>query len=242
MSALYFRYGSDRVEWPLRANVADSAARHAPNRPLLHPGDSHLHRSTCTPVTPPRVGTIRTGSKPMSGRCRWGSRWRAALLAAVMAAGVVALGPPTTQAGATAGTVGEVRLSSDAAGELTISWDPPASTPSDYRVMWAEASQDYLSWKADNEATRGNSYPEGSAASLTLTGLTEGVEYKVRVRSRYRSGGPHGPWSGPWTDESHPASAQRHPRSGPGPRQARRPAARRPRRAAAGPAHNRQHA
>ena len=154
------------------------------------------------PVTPPRVGTIRTGSKPMSGRWRWGSRWRVALLAAAMAAGVVALGPPTAQAGATAGTVGEVRLSSDAAGELTISWDAPASTPSDYRVMWAEASLDYLSWKADNEATRGNSYPEGSAASLTLTGLAEGAEYKVRVRSRYSSGGPHGPWSGPWTDEA----------------------------------------
>ena len=154
------------------------------------------------PVTPPGVGTIRAGSKPMSGRWRWGSRWRAALLAAAMAAGVVALGPPTAQAGATAGTVGEVRLSSDAAGELTISWDPPASAPSDYRVMWAEASLDYLSWKADNEATRGNSYPEGSAASLTLTGLTEGAEYKVRVRSRYSSGGPHGPWSGPWTDEA----------------------------------------
>ena len=153
------------------------------------------------PVTPPGVGTTGTGSKPMSGRWRWGSRWRAALLAAAMAAGVVALGPPTAQAGATAGTVGEVRLSSDAAGELTISWDPPASTPSDYRVMWAEASQDYLSWKADNEATRGNSYPEGSAASLTLTGLAEGAEYKVRMRSRYSSGGPHGPWSGPWTDE-----------------------------------------
>ncbi len=61
---------------------------------------------------------------------------------------------------------------------------------------------DYLSWKADNEATRGNSYPSGSVTSLTLTGLTEGAEYKVRVRSRYRSGGPHGPWSGPWTDEA----------------------------------------
>ena len=119
-----------------------------------------------------------------------------------MAAGVVALGPPTAPAGAAAGTVPEVRLASDAAGELTISWDAPASAPSDYRVMWAEASLDYLSWKADNEATRGNSYPEGSVTSLTLTGLTEGAEYKVRVRSRYRSGGPNGPWSGPWTDET----------------------------------------
>ena len=151
--------------------------------------------------TPPRVGTTQIGTEPRRARRRPGRRWRAALLAVTMAAGVVALGAPTAQAGATPGTVPEVRLASDAAGELTISWDPPASTPSDYRVMWAEETQDYLSWKADNEATRGNSYPSGTATSLTLAGLTEGAEYKVRVRSRYRSG-PNGPWSGPWTDEA----------------------------------------
>ena len=134
-------------------------------------------------------------------RRRVGSRWLALMVAAALAAGVVALDAGVGGAGSVDGEVASVRLSSGAPGELTISWDPPASTPSDYRVMWAEETQDYLSWKADNEATRGNSYPEGSAASLTLTGLTEGAEYKVRMRSRYSSGGPHGPWSGPWTDE-----------------------------------------
>ena len=145
-----------------------------------------------------RFGTTQIGTEPRRAQRR---PWRR-LLAAAMAAGVVALGLSTAQAGATAGTVPEVRLASDAAGALTISWDSPADAPSDYRVMWAEATQDYLSWKADNETTRGNSYPEGTATSLTLTGLTEGAEYKVRVRSRYRSGGPNGPWSGPWTDEA----------------------------------------
>ena len=134
-------------------------------------------------------------------RRRVGSRWLALMVAAALAAGVVALDAGVGGAGSVDGEVASVRLSSGAPGELTISWDPPASTPSDYRVMWAEETQDYLSWKADNEATRGNSYPSGSATSLTLTGLTEGAQYKVRVRSRYRSG-PNGPWSGPWTDEA----------------------------------------
>ena len=144
-----------------------------------------------------------TASGPVRGR--WGLRWRAALLAAALAAGVVVVGPGSAQAGSAAGTVPEVRLSSETAGELTVSWDAPVGAPSDYRVMWALASLDYLSWRAVNEAERGNFYPEGSETSLTLTGLTEGAVYKVRVRSRYRSGsnGPWGgPWSGPWTDEA----------------------------------------
>ena len=72
------------------------------------------------------------------------------------------------------GTVTGLRLSSDAPGTLTIRWDTPSPAPSDYRIIWAPADQGFLSWSAPNEALRGNDYPDGSATSLTLTGLTEG--------------------------------------------------------------------
>ena len=92
-------------------------------------------------------------------------------------------------------------LSSGGVGSLTIQWDTPSSTPSDYRVMWARADLDYPSWNADNEAQRGNEYP--TDAEMTLSGLTKGADFKVRIRARYRDG-EHAddPWSGPWTDEA----------------------------------------
>ena len=83
---------------------------------------------------------------------------------------------------------------------LTVTWDTPDPTPSDYRLVWAEQSLGYPSYKNANEADRGNEYPGGSATSITLTGLTKGETFKVRVRSRHTSGGNNnGPWSGPWT-------------------------------------------
>ena len=69
-----------------------------------------------------------------------------------------------------------------------------------YRLVWAPADQDFLSWRAPNEALRGNDYPDGSATSLTLTGLTEGIEFKAGMRARYRTGEyADARWSGPWT-------------------------------------------
>ena len=100
------------------------------------------------------------------------------------------------------GEVQNMRLSSEAPGTLTIRWDTPSPAPSDYRIVWAPADQDFLSWSAPNEALRGNEYPEGSATSLTLTGLTEGTEFKAGMRARYRTGEyADAPWSGPWTDQ-----------------------------------------
>ena len=67
------------------------------------------------------------------------------------------------------------------------------------RVSWAPADGDHLSYRDDNEAGRGNEYAGGDARSLTLTGLPEGVEYKVLARVRNHDGEhTDSPWSGPW--------------------------------------------
>ena len=104
------------------------------------------------------------------------------------------------QADSVPGEVTNLRLSSDAPGALTITWDAPSSAPADYRVAWARDNLSYLSWDASDETHRGNSYPGGAVTSLTLTGLTDGETYKVRMRSRYSPGTADG-WSGPWTGE-----------------------------------------
>ena len=109
-------------------------------------------------------------------------------------------GGGTVQADPVPGEVTNVRLSSGAPGELTITWDAPSDAPGDYRVSWARDDLSWLPWDASNETHRGNSYPGGAGTSLTLTGLTGGERYKVRMRSRYNPGTSEGR-SGPWTDE-----------------------------------------
>ena len=94
-----------------------------------------------------------------------------------------------------------LQLSSANPGELTISWTGPVPAPSDYRVIWAKQDLGLPSYKAANEANRGNEYPGGTETSLTLTGLTKGETFKARMRARYTSGGRNdGPWSGPLTE------------------------------------------
>ena len=106
-----------------------------------------------------------------------------------------------TQAQASNGAVPNLQISSASPGVLTISWDAPDPAPSDYRVIWAEQSLDFLSYSRPNEANRGNEYPSGDETSITLTGLTKGKTFKVQARARYTSGGDNdGAWSGPWTD------------------------------------------
>ena len=107
----------------------------------------------------------------------------------------------TTQAQAQSGAVPNLQLSSAAPGELTIAWDAPDPTPSDYRVIWAKQDLGFLSYRAANEASRGNEYAGGDETSITLTGLAGGETFKARMRARYTSGGQNnGAWSGPWTD------------------------------------------
>ena len=137
-------------------------------------------------------------SSPAWTRCR--TRGALLLLTAALIAGLTVFGGGTVQADPVTGEVTNLRLSSDAPGELTITWDAPSDAPADYRVAWARADLSYLSWNASDETHRGNSYPGGADTSLTLSGLTGGETYKVRMRSRYNPGTADG-WSGPWTGE-----------------------------------------
>ena len=92
--------------------------------------------------------------------------------------------------GSQAGTaITGLTLSSEEPGTLTINWDAASPTPNDYRVAWARGDQEYISYTETDKD--GNNYP--TTNSLTLTGLDQGVEYKVQVRARYN--GDSGPWS-----------------------------------------------
>ena len=104
------------------------------------------------------------------------------------------------QAQADHGAIPSLELASDTPGQMTISWQAPESPPTDYRITWAKSSLDWLSWTDDNEAGRGNLYPDGEATELTLENLTPGETYKVRMRSRYYNVDrsvheSSGPWS-----------------------------------------------
>ena len=94
----------------------------------------------------------------------------------------------TTEAQTPDREIGGLTLRSDSPGTLQVSWDEVSPKPSDHRVNWAKSSEGYPSWREAD----GNAYPETN--SYTITGLDEGVEYKVHVRARY-SGESPGPWS-----------------------------------------------
>ena len=113
------------------------------------------------------------------------------LAAAVVLAGSLVL-TSTSQVHAADKETSGVVLTSPNPGELVISWDAASPTPVDYRVMWAPSSGRFLSFRVNNTAEAGNAYPAGT--SYTVTGLAEGVEYKVRVRARYGAARA-GPWS-----------------------------------------------
>ena len=112
---------------------------------------------------------------------------------------VILMGVMTAQA--QSGAVPNLELSSASPGELTISWDAPDPAPSGYRIVWAKQDLGFPSYKAANEANRGNEYPSGTETSITLTGLAKGETFRAQMRARYTSGGQNNrPWSGPWTD------------------------------------------
>ena len=107
------------------------------------------------------------------------------------------------QAQAADGTMTGVTLASGSPGTLAVSWKAPSPAPTDYRVRWAPVGSDYLSWNGTNETDRGNAYPAGDVTSLTLSGLSEGTEFKVQARARYHKGEhKDSPWSGPWAEAS----------------------------------------
>ncbi|WP_419865394.1 fibronectin type III domain-containing protein [Candidatus Poriferisodalis sp.] len=94
----------------------------------------------------------------------------------------------------------EVAVASDAAGELRVSWEAPELAPFEYRVRWARDDLEYLSWRQPDEAGRGNAWPAGDATSMTLSGLAEGVGYKVQIRARFRTAEGK-VMASPWSDE-----------------------------------------
>ena len=80
----------------------------------------------------------------------------AALLAAATALILIST---TTQAQASNGAVPNLQLSSASPSELTIAWDAPDPTPSDYRIVWAKQDLDFPSYSAANEANRSRARP-----------------------------------------------------------------------------------
>ena len=83
-------------------------------------------------------------------------------------------------------------LESTEPGELVVTWEAPTEAPTDYRVIWARVGESFLTWTD----LSGNAYP--TSPTSTVTGLDEGVRYKVKVRARYSGigDGRPGSWSG----------------------------------------------
>ena len=94
---------------------------------------------------------------------------------------------PTATAATNSRAIGAVSLASNQPGVLEVSWDAPTATPRDYRIIWTRVDEAFPSWR-DNY---GNAYP--TEPTYTITGLDQGVRYKVKVRGRY-DGSP-GDWS-----------------------------------------------
>ena len=123
------------------------------------------------------------------------------LLAVVTFLGVFPGVVAVAQAQQADGAISGLTLTTDSPGTLVVSWNAPSPAPSDYRMSWAPVESDYLSWTEDNETDRGNAYPAGAATSRTLSGLSEGTEFKVQVRARYHHGADEDrPWSGSWAE------------------------------------------
>ena len=78
-------------------------------------------------------------------------------------------------------------------GILTVTRDAVDPPPGDYRVNWAEADEEFPSWRDCD----GNAFPTSTA--YTVSNLEPGVEYKVRVRARYFDGSGNRVRSGPWS-------------------------------------------
>ena len=78
-------------------------------------------------------------------------------------------------------------LSSTTAGTVRVAWDAPSEAPVDYRLSWAKAGTQFLTWTD----LSGNAFPTDT--SYTITDLEEGEDYKVVVRARYD--GASGDWS-----------------------------------------------
>ena len=136
---------------------------------------------------------------PFPGRARFPvliAAWLLIAATVLICAGLT----DTAHAQAEPGTIASLTLSSKEPGQLVINWGTPDPAPTDYRLRWANASLDYLSYSDENEADRGNLHLAGGSTQVTLNDLTPGETYKVQLRARYYNAdrSVH-EWSGPWT-------------------------------------------
>ena len=130
--------------------------------------------------------TARNHKLAQPGNRRTGPVMLAAFILLAIAIGFIGSLPTSAQVDSKA--VGAVRLESNQPGVLDVSWDAPTDTPRDYRVNWARVGENFPTWTDSS----GNAFP--TTSSYTITGLDQGVRYKVKVRARYD--GPPGAWSG----------------------------------------------
>ena len=123
------------------------------------------------------------------------------ILAVTILATSAMTAPAPAHAQASNDSIPSLTLDSHQPGQLVITWQAPASAPTDYRVSWANADLNWLSWKDANEPQRANEYPLADVTTITLSDLTPGDTYKVQMRSRYYNADRTvRESSGPWTD------------------------------------------
>ena len=109
--------------------------------------------------------------------------------------------PTPTPDPANHGVIQGLSLASSEPGQLVVTWEIPETTPTDYRISWAQSSLSFPSYKDSNGPEKGTLYPLGSETTLTLDNLTPGVDYKIHMRARYyNEDRSEHLSSGPWTD------------------------------------------
>ena len=128
----------------------------------------------------------------------WGGPWAEATITVAGEPAETPTPEPSPEPTPAPGTIDTLAATDDDAGQLVLTWDPPAApnaAPTDYHVNWAKSSEDY---PADT-AQDGNDHPTDT--TLTLTVLEFDTDYNVRVRARYTDGeNAASPWNGPWTE------------------------------------------
>ena len=127
------------------------------------------------------------------------ARVAVSLLVAVLAGAGLAVSA-SADVPAARGEVTGLEVASEASGELTLRWTPPADPvggPSEYRISWAPEGEDFRTW-TDLDW---NAFEAAPLSEYTVTGLDREVAYKVRMRARYHAGTwASDPWSGPWAE------------------------------------------
>ena len=140
-----------------------------------------------------------TQRRPSAGRARL-PILIAALMLVISMAFIGSGMAGSAQAQGASNAIPSINLDSNEPGQLTITWQAPERAPTDYRLMWANTNLGFPSYKNPNEAERANEYPLGDVTALTLSNLTPGDSYKVKIRSRYyNADGSVRESSGPWT-------------------------------------------